>query len=334
MGFSVNQLRALRREVQSRHIRKRETNGRELTYIEGAHAIAEANRIFGFAAWNRETVEQRCVLAREIKGAFQAIYIAKVRITVRAEGEIIIREGYGSGDARGQLPGEAHEMAIKTAETDATKRALATFGKPFGLALYLNGKPNHLSKQPHAPRQPEHHWQTGRPDFERRRTFQQRIPGPLTPTETKTALPPKQQGAEGVEQNLKPSAEQNVKPINESAPGRFLIERPRRIRDRGHLQFVAAQPCLLCGRNPSDPHHLRFAQVRAQGLKVSDEFTVPLCRTHHRQLHQAGNEAAWWDDMEIDALAIAKGLWEQSRSTQPPSAPAHPQVTSEERQTR
>jgi hypothetical protein len=324
MGFSVNQLRALRREVQSRHIRKREANGRELTYIEGAHAITEANRIFGFAGWNRETVEQRCVLAREIKGTFQAIYIAKVRITVRAEDEVIIREGYGSGDARGQLPGEAHEMAIKTAETDATKRALATFGKPFGLALYLNGKPHHRSKQPHAPRQPEHHWQTGRPDFERRRTFQQRIPGPLPQHET--PLLPEQKGPEGAGENLKPT--------DESTPGRLLIERPRRIRDRGHLKFVAAQPCLLCGRNPSDPHHLRFAQVRAQGLKVSDEFTVPLCRTHHRQLHQAGNEAAWWQDMEIDALAIAKGLWEQSRSTQPPSAPAHPQVTSEERQTR
>ena len=119
MGFSVGQLRALRRDVQSRHIRKRETNGRELSYIEGAHAIAEANRIFGFAGWNRETLEQRCVLAREIKGAFQVIYIAKVRITVRAEGETVIREGYGTGDARGQLLGEAHEMAIKTAETDA-----------------------------------------------------------------------------------------------------------------------------------------------------------------------------------------------------------------------
>ena len=192
MGFSVNQLRALRRHVQSRHLRKRETNGRELTYIEGAHAIAEANRIFGFAGWNRETVESRCVLAREIKGVFQAIYIAKVRITVRAEGEIIIREGYGSGDARGALPGEAHEMAIKTAETDATKRALATFGKPFGLALYLNGKPSHLSKQPHAPRLPEHHWQTGRPDHDRRRTFQQRIPGPLP---AHKALPPEQKSS-------------------------------------------------------------------------------------------------------------------------------------------
>ena len=92
---------------------------------------------------------------------------------------------------------------------------------------------------------------------------------------------------------------------------------------------MAGQPCLLCGRNPSDPHHLRFAQARAQGLKVSDEFTVPLCRTHHRQLHQAGNEPAWWEDMEIDALAIAKGLWEQSRTKQGPAEPADRQVPAE-----
>ena len=42
-------------------------------------------------------------------------------------------------------------------------------------------------------------------------------------------------------------------------------------------------------------------------MKVSDEFTVPLCRGHHRQLHQAGNEVAWWEGLKIDALLIAKG---------------------------
>ena len=70
----------------------------------------------------------------------------------------------------------------------------------------------------------------------------------------------------------------------------LAIAEPKRLRDKAHLKFVASQPCLVCGRQPSDPHHLRFAQPRAIGLKVSDEFTVPLCRGHHRQLHQAGNE--------------------------------------------
>ncbi len=84
---------------------------------------------------------------------------------------------------------------------------------------------------------------------------------------------------------------------------------PRR-RNKAHLKFVATQPCLLCGRRPSDPHHLRFAQPQAFGRKVSDEFTVPLCRTHHRQLHRAGNEVQWWEawDRDVDPLEIAKGL--------------------------
>ncbi len=94
----------------------------------------------------------------------------------------------------------------------------------------------------------------------------------------------------------------------------LTIATPKRIRDKTHLRFVALQPCLVCGRQPSDPHHLRFAQPRALGLKVSDEFTVPLCRGHHRQLHQAGNETTWWEGLNIDSLEIAKGLWEQSHS--------------------
>jgi hypothetical protein len=77
----------------------------------------------------------------------------------------------------------------------------------------------------------------------------------------------------------------------------LTIAEPKRLRDKAHLRFVASQPCLVCGRQPSDPHHLRFAQPRALGLKVSDEFTVPLCRGHHRQLHQAGNELAWWENL-------------------------------------
>ena len=88
---------------------------------------------------------------------------------------------------------------------------------------------------------------------------------------------------------------------------------PRRVRDKVHLRHVGAQPCLLCSARPADPHHLRFAQVRALGRKVSDEFTVPLCRKHHREVHHSGNEAAWWHDMGIDPIAIARELWEETR---------------------
>ena len=106
------------------------------------------------------------------------------------------------------------------------------------------------------------------------------------------------------------------------APGRIdksvlTIGEPKRLRDKAHLGFVASQPCLVCGRQPSDPHHLRFAQPRAIGLKVSDEFTVPLCRIHHRQLHQAGNEVAWWGNFNLKPLEVAKGLWEQTHPNFP-----------------
>jgi hypothetical protein len=88
---------------------------------------------------------------------------------------------------------------------------------------------------------------------------------------------------------------------------------PRRVRDKTHLRFVALQPCLVCGRTPSDPHHLRFAQPRALGRKTSDEFVVPLCRTHHRLNHQVGDEVAWWRSSGIDPVQVANRLWGISR---------------------
>jgi hypothetical protein len=90
--------------------------------------------------------------------------------------------------------------------------------------------------------------------------------------------------------------------------------KPQRRRDKRHREFVAAQACVVCGRKPSDAHHLRFAQPRALGRKVSDEFTVPLCRAHHRELHRRGDEPRWWKDEGVDAIAIARGLWLQTQS--------------------
>jgi len=84
---------------------------------------------------------------------------------------------------------------------------------------------------------------------------------------------------------------------------------PRRLRNKAHLKFVASQPCLVCGRSPADAHHLRFTQPRAMGLKVSDEFTVPLCRVHHRDVHSHGDEVAWWERRAIDPLATSRMLW-------------------------
>jgi hypothetical protein len=89
------------------------------------------------------------------------------------------------------------------------------------------------------------------------------------------------------------------------------IGEARRYRDKAHLKFVASRPCLVCGRKPCDPHHLRFAQVRTLGRKVSDEFTVPLCRL--RELHRSGSEFRWWEATGIDPLKIARKLWKKTR---------------------
>ena len=91
----------------------------------------------------------------------------------------------------------------------------------------------------------------------------------------------------------------------------------RRIRDREHVKLVAKQPCLVCGRHPADAHHLRFAQSRALGCKVSDEFTVPLCRGHHREVHHCGDEAAWWHRSGIDPTVSARALWLETHPLPP-----------------
>src|SRR5262249_35424115 len=88
---------------------------------------------------------------------------------------------------------------------------------------------------------------------------------------------------------------------------------PRRYRNREHLRSVAKEPCLICGRKPSDPHHLRYLQPRALGRKASDEFAVPLCRVHHRAVHRARDERAWWQAAGIDPIKVARNLWKDTR---------------------
>ena len=94
----------------------------------------------------------------------------------------------------------------------------------------------------------------------------------------------------------------------------LIISKPVRERDRDHLRFVATQPCLICGRAPSDAHHVKFAERPAMGRKVSDKFTVPVCRLHHRELHRRGNERAWWQSRGIDPLPVAASLWQSSHA--------------------
>jgi ERF superfamily len=109
---------------------------------------------------------------------------------------------------------------------------------------------------------------------------------------------------------------ETVKPVADSEPitrRRTIAAKTVRLRDKEHRRYVASRPCLVCGRLPADAHHLRFAQPRALGRKVSDEFTVPVCRAHHRELHNHGNEVAWWKSIELDPLPIALKLWRHTR---------------------
>jgi hypothetical protein len=101
-----------------------------------------------------------------------------------------------------------------------------------------------------------------------------------------------------------------VKRVDKSA---LTIAEPRRYRNKEHLRVVAQQACLICGRKPSDPHHLRFMQPRALGRKVSDEFAVPLCRIHHRAAHRAGDERVWWKQLGIDPIKAARRFWRITR---------------------
>ncbi len=315
MAFSTKQTQALRRDLDRRHVRTRDVNGRTLSYVEGWFVISEANRIFGFDAWNRETVDSKCVLARENKGAFIAVYIARVRITVQARGAVVVREGYGTGEGRGSSPGEVHDLALKAAETDATKRALSTFGNPFGLSLYGSGKTMPSLDTAQEPLAPSVVPARGLPPDDTTP-----IPRPSRYYGRRQDLVTRDQAEARQQLKDRPSPETPIVPeATELPPGKIdksvlTIGEPKRHRDKDHLRFVASQPCLVCRQLPSDAHHLRFAQPRALGLKVSDEFTVPLCRDHHQQLHNAGNEVSWWHDLSIKPLAIAKELWSQSKT--------------------
>lgn len=301
MGFSDRQTRALSRNVPQRHVRSRVRDGKELAYVEGWYVLAEANRIFGFDGWDRETVETKCIMGREVRGISTAVYSARVRVTVRTGDRLIVRDGHGTGEATGQSVGEVHDRALKAAETDATKRALATFGKAFGLALYAPAQSGY----------PKRGRVTG-PDVEAESA------DAAQPPEELVEAPPMQEQSDVPNGASDPAVGKKAAPhlpiergIDKSV---LTLNEPRRTRDKDHLRYVATQPCLVCSAVPSDAHHVRFAQPRAMGRKVGDEFTVPLCRTHHRELHNYGNEAAWWHDMGIDPIDIAGDLWGESES--------------------
>jgi hypothetical protein len=300
----------------------------------------------------------------------------------------------------GLTPGEAHESAIKEAETDAMKRALSTFGNPFGLALYDKEQQNVRGRRRKQPRSasngkdrpitwlvlssegecisahedPVDYCKAMRQLLEaistrdRLRDFWQRnlvtiamlrrnLPDLKTEkdehyAEILTSLYKQQMRVvwEEASENQKKAAkveEQRLQDRKSEAPSLITngaepgetkkedaeksnvgsekradakfngridksnlpISAPRRVRDKEHLRYVASQPCIICGRSPGHAHHLRFAQPRALGRKVGDNWTVPLCATHHRALHSVGDEERWWKEKGIDPIVHAIRLW-------------------------
>lgn len=353
MTFTSQQTAALRAKLRRRHVKTRMLNGSQLAFLEGWHVIAEANRIFGYDCWDRRTQAPRCVWsAQSSDGQTAVIYTTTVRITVRAGGSAVMRNGIGTGFGRAAAAEIAHEIAVKAAETDATKRALATFGNPFGLPLY-----DKLQKSVTGARRAPIRKvgiavppRAARPTFAlhtsdgKSRTFVQervwlaaahdavskvptlaelyafwqankfelkqiRLSPLITPDLVEAFIDAMKRRARALGRAAPAELTRPTRPPSET----LLIPKETRIRNKAHLAFVRSLPCVICGRQPSHAHHIKFAQQGALGMKVSDEYTVPLCFLDHDALHNAGNERAWWEARKVDPLPIAADLWASTR---------------------
>jgi ERF superfamily len=156
------------------------------------------------------------------------------------------------------------------------------------------------------------------------------VQSPAAPDPIQSPAPPKSEN-QNTAANGSTAAGQEPSTAKTVSPIRKEVRR----RNKAHLAFVAAQPCLVCRRSPCDAHHLKFAQPRSLGRKVSDEFTVPLCREHHRDLHRFGNEVAWWTNLQIEPIEVARDLWATrqfpSNSSIPGTEPSDNRVHSTDR---
>lgn len=327
MGFSDKQCRALRAKLNKRHVRSRTADGTSLNYIAGWHAIAEANRIFGYDAWDRETLTPTRIWSDRRRGKYLCLYTCKVRISVRAGPVVIVREGQGCGSGRGFSEDGAIEMGIKAAETDATKRALATFGDPFGLALYEGSRlpQPKFTLMLEAGRTLEFdtadamaaamvkHVATLSSLRDVYAFWERNMPGLVAlrgDSEGASLVPEILQTLKSRGRDVSALAGSGEKVIEPDEVPQLAFPKERRRRDKLHLKWVARHPCLVCGRTPVHAHHLKFAQPRSMGLKVSDEFTVPLCAGHHDELHRTGDEPAWWARHGIEPKKMAERLWQ------------------------
>ena len=372
MVFSSTQLQKLANKLDRQHVHTRSVGGRDIDYIEGWFAIAEANAIFGFGGWDREMVHFEKLFERTRDEATSCAYLARVRIAVRAGAARVVREGTGLGSAICKNACEAHERAVKAAETDATKRALATFGNRFGLGLYDKeqaGVTARISKTSFvlndgsgiaiASNISGEAFCSGlrqiiekldsREELQRYQAHNAEGLARLR-IEAPTLRTSKGEHFSDILENLfaaklaklSPASTEDTQLISGSAIGvnssglrdasnapttsgltfqlgpRMGVDKAslpiavtRRVRDKDHLRHVAILPCLVCEEIPSHAHHLTFAQPRGLGLKVSDEFVVPLCAIHHNELHRSGAEALWWKRLGIEPLGVARKLWEE-----------------------
>lgn len=362
-GFSRNQIKKLVAKLDRRHVHERQIDGRTISYIEGWFAIAEANAIFGFDGWDRETVHVERVFEQARFSETTCAYTARVRIRVHAGDRAISREGTGFGTANARDRADAHEKAVKAAETDATKRALATFGNRFGLSLYNKDQAAPLSSLSFGPDAHPISFTLRGPGGEivapnlsaeafcgglrqlievmnsdmtlgqlrqynlaALERLRQEIPNLKTARgshfadvlerlfdsrSVKLRMPPP--SATGDREAAGTSAGAALSLTNGKVDkSQLAIATEKRLRHKGHLLMVGAKPCLICGEMPSHAHHVTFAQPRGLSLKVSDEFTVPLCAVHHNLLHRQGSEAVFWRQHGIDPLVQAKLLWQET----------------------
>ena len=353
MSFDPVQVTALSDKLNAKHVKTRcASDGALLSYIEGWHAIAEANRIFGFDAWDRQTISTKCVWQGAFRQSQACSYVAQVRITVRAGDVVVCREASGCGHGIGPTAGEAHESALKEAETDATKRALVTFGNAFGLALYdpqqraVRGAPRMERNQPafswvvisphdevvenhndpvafcaalrrqlqgiRDPKALEAFWTRHGVAIEmlRQNYPSLRSEGKSHYADLLTSLYARRLEAARSNGGIPAEASADNGSSGPAEEPAIELSRHKRIRNKEYRRFIATLPCLVCGRAPSHAHHIRFAQPRALGLKVGDDWIVPLCYTHHRSVHQVGHEQGWWQAKGIDPLAEAERLWQ------------------------
>lgn len=137
-----HQYEQLLKPLNPNRVAKRQQAGRNLSYLEAWDVKAHLNRIFGFCKWSADVVESTLAFEEQNeKGQWQVGYkvVLRLGIGTRWDDAIVTYTEAAVGSATLPSRGEAHDMAIKTAESDALKRAAINLGTQFGLSLYDNG---------------------------------------------------------------------------------------------------------------------------------------------------------------------------------------------------